>query len=219
MQIKYPDFVPAIEMQEQPLNYQWDDWDPYVVLGRNNENVEEFLSTVTHNCKLIYSLGCAEWVLARYKVHEKSEEARMYLDSCWAYSISDEFSLPEELDDEMWEGKVFGPICLSLTTVINTLYGIDEDNAEIDSAFAEKVVLHILPETSKFLQWRKIIFERMEKHFLIQSGDLMGSVLPRDFLNPSIQFEKTKLKEMINSTYKEIKTEGNRYLHKADDEY
>jgi hypothetical protein len=218
MPVIYPKFIPVKEIQIHPLQYDWDDWDPYRLLGKNDVEVEMFLSTVTHNCKLSYSLGCAEWVLARYSEHKKSQEARRYLDACWAYSITNNFVLPEELDDEFWEGRVLGPICLSLTTVINTFYGMDEDNAEIDSAFAEKIALHILPETDSFIRWRKAIFNRMREFFSIRSDELIGSVLPRDFLNPSIPFQVSKLSQMIESTYKELQIVGNEYLMSINDE-
>jgi hypothetical protein len=126
--------------------------------------------------------------------------------------------LPEELDAEFWEGKVQGPICLSLTTVINTFYGMDEDNTEIDSAFAEKIALHILPETDTFIRWKNAIFNRMREFFSIRSGELIDSVLPRDFLNPSIPFHVSKLSQMIESTYKELQIVENEFLMSINDE-
>jgi hypothetical protein len=200
-----------------PIQHSWDDWDPYEIVGNSTISTEQLLSRISHNAKLIYSLGCAEWVLARFGQHDRSTEARHYLDACWAYEISDDYELPEELEDEEWTGPVLGPICLSLTTVLNTMYGFDEDNAEIDAAFAEKIALHVIPDHDVFMIWRNAVLTRLLEICPIDIEDLEGSRLPREILDPKIEIKVNEFSSLLQKTQSELQLKNNKFVHLVDE--
>jgi hypothetical protein len=216
MEDKIPPYIPAANLQHLPLTPQWDDSNPYPLIGKNNESTEQLLSRISNYGKFVFSLGCAEWVVARLNKHLENDRPWQYLDACWAFAVSPLFSLPIELDDREWLGPVLGPICLALTTVINTRYGFDEDNAEIDSAFAEKIALHVMPNKGLFKQWRDITLQRMLDLCSVDIEDPTGKRLPRDVLDPHSTIEVHQLSSLLPKTLAGLTIDSNPFVNKVD---
>jgi hypothetical protein len=97
------------------------------------------------------------------------------------------------LDGDEWEGPILGPTCLSLLTILNTNYGFDENNAELDAAFAEQVALHVLPRHELFVHWRDVILNRLMKLAPVDAAPPPGTRLPRQVLDPSMKIAPQSL--------------------------
>jgi hypothetical protein len=201
-----------------PLVHKWDDWDPYPLIAPTDADVEEQLSRISDFGKLVFSTGCAEWVVWRFADHVKDERALQFIDACWAYELSPNFEVPEELDDEEWEGPVLGPICLALTTILNTRYGFDERNAEVDAAFAEQVVLHVLPDRTLYLRWRDQVIERLLTIAPADRSNPPGPRLPRAVLDPKVPIDESALDVLLEPALRGLQLEGNPFVTKVGDE-
>lgn len=213
MKTRFPNYIPSSALQETPLSHAWDDWDPYPLIGKSNKDTEQLLSHLSNYGKFIFSLGCAEWVVARFHKYLENKLPWQYIDACWAFELTSDFMLPIELDDREWEGPILGPICLSLTTVVNTRYGFDEDNAEIDSAFAEKVALHVIPDNRLFIAWRNFILERMATICLMDNENPDGKRLPREVLDPSSNIDLKQSPLLLLKAKKDLDIEKNPYVN------
>jgi hypothetical protein len=164
------DFLRA-QALSAPLSHSWDSDDPLAQLPENNPDSEQQLGRVSDFAKLAYSLVCADWVLYRLRAFTDSEWPWYFRDACWAYALDQGYGLPEEIEDHPQEGPVDGPMCLALTTVLNTRYGFDEGNAEIDAANAELIVLHVLSDPGPFIQWRHVVLQRLIKFHPVKSQE------------------------------------------------
>jgi hypothetical protein len=148
---------------DAPVAHTWDNDDPLAGVGMPRAESEAILSAVGDWGKLVYSLGCAEWVLARLARFVRADWPWLFRDACWAFELDGGFMLPPEIEDHPQEGPVDGPVCLALTTVLNTRYGFDERNAQIDASIAEQIALHILPDQDRFIRWRDTVLGRLER--------------------------------------------------------
>lgn len=201
-----------------PIRHEWDDDDPYALLPRNDPEIEERLWRIADFGKLVFSLGCAEWVVAALDAHFDSERAWLYVDACWAYAVSERYALPPELDDDEWQGPILGPVCLALTTVVNTRYGFDEDNAEIDGAFAEKVALHVVTDETAFSAWRDAVLDRLLACCPADPEARRGPRVPRHLLDPRIEVEREQWPELLADTLRQLRLEGNPFARVVDRE-
>jgi hypothetical protein len=203
-------FLSSAARPAAPLAYAWDDWDPYPLIAPNDRATEEALAFVSNWAKFAYSIGCAEWVAARLTMHDEDPAIRQYLDACWAYELTDRYELPPEMDDANWRGAVRGPICLALTTIVNTRYGFDEQNAQGDAAFAEKVALHVLPDTAFFTVWRQAVLKRYSEHYRITEEDsLEERPVPMHILNADFAYDQTQLQFYIEDSLHSLQLRDN----------
>jgi hypothetical protein len=205
----------SLDKLNSPISFEWDERDPYSIVGLNNYETEQKLSQITNYGKFVFSLGCAEWVVSRFSHFLEDDLPWQYLHACWAFELSDNYLLPYELDDSEWTGKILEPICLALTTVINTRYGFDEDNAETDSAFSEKLALHVIPKLSinLFHEWKCGVLENLIRFYSVENGNITGKRVPIEILNPSFSIENSKISSLIESSLKKINLANNCFIH------
>jgi hypothetical protein len=152
---------PGLVAFDAPLCHSWNDDDPLVHIGLADAQTESMLGQASDWGKFVYSLGCTDWVLTRLERFATADWPWLFRDACWAFELDASFMLPSEIEDHPQEGPVDGPICLVLTTVLNTRYGFDEGNAEIDASIAEKIALHVLPDPRPFMRWRDTVLHRL----------------------------------------------------------
>jgi hypothetical protein len=210
-----PSYIPARALEAMPITHKWDDWDPYPLIAKNNPETENWLAQAGNYAKFVFAIGCAEWVVARFDRELNDIRSWQYIDACWAYEMSSDFTLPAELDDSQWLGPILGPVCLALTTVINTRYGFDEDNAQIDVAFAEQVALHVMPDNRLFQQWRDIVLCRLVDLCPVDSGLPSGIRLPRHVLNPDVIIEANALPSLLKASLEGLDLLTNPFVRKA----
>ena len=172
-------FVPLGAIGVNVKAYEWDDWDPYACIEVPGEDLLLQLGRLSHYAKIAFSTACAEWVLVALHNRIEDLEAWHYLDACWAAQLSASYRVPVALEDEAWQGPVKGLIGLALTTIVNTWYGTGEGNAQMDAAFANQLVLHILQDTTGYIQWRDTLLQRMQQVCPYEEADPHGHRLPR----------------------------------------
>ncbi len=212
---KIPVYIPLNKLS-LPISFEWDGWDPYSVVGLNDYDTEQILSRITNHEKFVFSLGCAEWVITRLSIFIENDLPWQYLNACWAFELSDEYLLPYELNDKEWTGNVLEPICLALTTVINTRYGFDEDNAETDSAFAEKIALHVIPNSAvnSFYEWRNIVLDRLLQFYSVKNRVVGSERVPIDILDPSLSIDLDNISVLIKKSIEKLNLKNNPFLNK-----
>lgn len=200
------------------LRYTWDDDDPLKQFPDNDPRTEERLSRVSHRAKFAFALGCAEWVLARLQGFTDAVWPWQFRDACWAYALDDAFGLPEEIEDHPQEGVIDGPPCLALTTVLNTRYGFDEDNAEIDAATAELIPLWVLSDATAFLKWREEVLQRLSSAHPRDPYDPIGARVAIDVLDPLTDPRMARGPTALADSLSRLELEENPYVVRLADE-
>ena len=199
-----------------PLSHRWDDWDPYPLIAPNNPKTEADLGGISDWAKLVFAIGCAEWVVVRLAPDASGDRAWQYIDACWAHALSEDYALPEELDDEEWEGPMLGPVCLALVTIVNTKYGFDEDNAELDAGFAEQVARHVLPDPAPFFRWRDAVLQRLLSVAPADAAPAPGMRLPRQVLDPDEPIDSAMLNVLRKRALDEIDLADNPFVARLE---
>ena len=86
-----PNYVPVQTLRVMPIVHEWNDWDPYPLIAPSDADIEEQLSLISDFGKLVFSIGCAEWVTWRFANYVKDDRPWQFIDACWAYEVSPNF--------------------------------------------------------------------------------------------------------------------------------
>jgi hypothetical protein len=210
-------YIPARLLQAMPIVHEWSDWDPYPLIPGNDPRAEAELGRVSHWAKLVFAIGCAEWVVARLAPELPDDRPGQFINACWAYELSEQYGLPDELNDEEWEGPILGPICLALATILNTRYGFDEDNAELDAAFAEQIAKYVIPNRQSFVHWRDAVIGRLINIASRDAAPLPGMRLPRQVLDPTVPIDVTRLTRLREQFIVQIDLTSNPFVRLTDE--
>jgi len=218
MPLKAPTYVPVAQIASMPLAHEWDDDDPYPLFPDVDEDIEELLSKVSDRAKFAFAIACAEWVVYRFSKESKDPAPFQFIQACWAVEMSDDFESPDESEDEEWEGPIRGPIDLALMTILNTFYASEDDDAEEEAAFAELVALHVLPDQSAFIEWRDAVLKKLVAQYPYRKKDPMGEPVPREDLDPRLQFDKKQRAELVEAYIAGLPKKSNPFLLRSEDE-
>lgn len=210
-------FLPISHLASLPLSYEWDDWDPYEVVGDADDDLVDRLAGLSFRAIVSFAIGCAEWVICRFGHVSKDPVPLQYLEACWAYIMSDGFEAPPEMEDEDWKGNVRGAINLALMTVLNTIYGIEDESPEPEAAFIDKVALHVLNADPLYIAWREKVLQRLEKLYPRAKRNPLGSPIPREIINPEITVPLEEADTMVDAFLKKVEKESNQFLNSADE--
>jgi hypothetical protein len=184
--MNYPPRIPIDDSELHaivPPRYEWDAWDPYAAIGDIDWRTEALLRAMSDRAKLAFSIACAEWVVGRLQPWLNGDvTAWQFIEACWAFEMCIDIALPHESRESEWQGQIRAPVDLSLMTILNTAIGFEDDNAEVDAAFAEKLALHVLVDRRPFLHWRRLVLRRLRRSYPFDDVDRLGRPVPREAL-------------------------------------
>lgn len=202
----------------QPPGYEWDDWDPYSQLGDPDQRTQALLRAVSGRAKLAFAIGCTEWIVGRLDAQLGMDRSPWhFIEACWAFEMSDDYALPPESDESQWQGIVRAPVDLALMTILNTSIGIEDDNAEVDAAFAAQIALHVQCDRGPFLTWRRLALHRLRRLYPAAEGEPMGEPVPREAVQFPSRFDPRTAAADIKNFLAAVHVGSNPFLIACDD--
>lgn len=174
----------------------WSDIQPYENILDSDDRLVSTLTQLRNIDKLVFSIACAELLVAEHcgdgvDFHEPWD----FIEACWVHEICHEYDIPEEPEGHRWEGVKKGPVLLSLLTIVNTAYGFDESNAEIDAGFADAVLRTFCGENDKYILWRTELVRRLSQFSRILDWD---ERLPREAVDFRVSVDEViKRREIL----------------------
>jgi hypothetical protein len=213
-----PSYIPINLINHNYIKHEWDDWDPYEIIGLPDEETKAELNKVTYKAMLIFTLGCAEWAIFRFnKLIPEDDLAYQYLEAFWVYLMDVKKALPPETTDEdKWEGPIYGPINMALATFYSSIhiseYGLPLDN----SALSERISLHVLIDKIPFLKWKNQILKRLIIYCELSKKERNEDVIPREILDPDISIDTifVNRSHLVKKQIESIDFKSNRFLKK-----
>jgi hypothetical protein len=217
MSFRSPNYIPIAQIQSMPIVHKWSDWDPYEIVGRPKPDTMEQLGRVSDRANIAYAIGCAEWVIYRFKLINSETSPLYFIEASWAFEMDEGMDSPPESDEEEWKGPIRGPMDLALMTILNTYYSAENNAAEVEAAFAELIPLHVLTDIRPFLDWRESAISRLQMYYQRDSNNLAGSSVPREALDPSVDLKLSSSEELVRAFLENLDWTGNPYLRRLDE--
>lgn len=215
MTLPAPSYLPLALLKDMPVRHSWDDWDPYSLLGVQDEEIQRRLAQVSDRAQIAYSTACAEWVVYRFEDLFDDIRPYQFLEAAWASEMSSDFVIPPQLVADEWQGVIRAPIDLALVTILNTSYSTEDGVGHVDAAFAERIPLHVLTDPAPFLAWRAKILDRFEELFPRDPNDPAGVPVPREAMNPDVPILKEMLNEYVTRFLSQLDESANPFLRKV----
>ncbi len=210
--IENPSYIPISLIQNQPIKYTWNDWDPYAAVGEPSEETAFQLSQLSNRAIISFSIGCAEWVIYRFKELKSDTRPYDYLEALWAFEMSKEIMLPPESNEDEWQGRILAPVDLAIVTVFNTVNQTEYEIPDLDAAFAERIAIYVLGDSEPFLKWKSAVMPRLESLFPRDGKDPWGLPVPREVLDPTVELRPEILMNLVNRFLKSLHYDSNKFI-------
>jgi hypothetical protein len=207
-----PNYIPISVIAREPVRHTWDEWDPYPALGLQDEETISRLAKITDRAQIAYAIGCAEWVVYRFAGVSVDPSPYEYLEAFWAYVMSDNLKQPPATNDGEWTGPVRAAIDMSLTTIINTIALTETATGDTEAAFAELIVLHVLPDPHPFNVWKEMAITRLTRYFPRTRKEDWGPPVPREIFDSSVDLTAEIQPALIKQFLSRVNTDKNKFL-------
>jgi len=209
---KPPIYIPIKHICSLSNKYYWNDWDPYEFVGEINEDLVDQLSKLSYRAVVTFAIGCTEWVIWRFRDKLKDETPYKYIEACWLYNITDKYETPPELEDEEWKGEVRGAVNLALSTVLNSIYSIEDECPEAEAAYADKVALYVFGEDELYIRWRDKVLSRLSEFYPRDTKNPLGKPIAREILNPDEKYLYEFSDDLISKFISTIDIKNNQFI-------
>lgn len=181
-----PNYIPIHKIAKTEVDYTWDEWDPYKVIGQTDEVIYKKLLNISKEGILVFAIGCAEWVVYSLSDFIKGDSRPyVFLEQCWSFLLKKNGNLPPETKESEWKGPVLGAIDLSLMTILNVWNSEESKSSANDAAFLATLVLHVLSNNESkhlFNDWMNKVIDRLNS-ILPKGNNLDSVVIDRSILD------------------------------------
>ncbi len=213
MALPAPSYIPVSEISRPLIEYEWDSWDPYELLGNAEEETLDVLAGVSDRGVITFAIGCSEWVIYRLLPHLSDRRVLPYLEAFWALVMGAPIALPPDPIGSEWQGKILEPVGLSLLTISNAWRLAEDGQADAHGGFAERLPLLLLSDTKPFTIWRSKVLQRLERfHPYDEEDEFMGNLVAREILDSTIDLEGVNENDLVKRTIKTMALNENPYI-------
>jgi len=169
-----------------PLQYIWDDNDPYIPLGDPDPQVIEKLEQVSLRAVLAFAVGCAEWVLYRLKNHSDASLPWEYVDAQWAGLFIWKLRYLWDPGHKDKDGPVRGAIDMAMRDLTNCSRALKLAEGQVDAAMIARLAEYVMSDPSVFLKWRDRALERLSQIYPLDNDEPFGQPMPREALDDAV---------------------------------
>ena len=186
-----PPYIDDAKIADQNLRFLWDDSNTQVAEGQTDAKLVQRLSRLSQRANVAYAIAIAEWVIGRFSMFAGNETALLYVEACWAVAIDLRYCRTVWEDfphNEPWGGPVKGVIWLAMLRLQQTIGSlVEEGDPEYTASKLHQLIRHVIPDGQFFDAWDRDVLSRLERLFPREDDDLLGEVVPREFLDPATE--------------------------------
>jgi hypothetical protein len=215
MILSAPKYIKESDIQDSIIRYKWDDWDVEQATSSIEEQLYTRLENISQRANVALAIGTAEWIIHRFEPILDDLAPLGYLTAAWAQMVDMNYAIAWEdlTGDEEWVGPVDGPIREAMTLVSVTLSEAEEDrNPARSAAVLCKLAEYLLTDPTPYLTWRERVLERFEKLYPLNPEEKLGEVVPREALNPELDFRLEQTESLVNAFLSWLDYEENDFL-------
>ncbi len=212
MSLQSPLYIPVDIISQPNVKHVWDDQNPYEPVGPPDEGTMAVLEKVSNRGVTAFAVGCAEWIVYRFARLSSDKTPFYFLESCWVLIMGNDYVQPSSLKASEWKGPIRGAIDLALLTIVNVWNMSEGGSGHPDGAFAAKIALHVVEHKPQFLEWQEKVLQRLIDCHPRDEEDLDGPAIPREILDPSVDFGSVSGKQLIKDFLSKVDYKSNPFL-------
>jgi hypothetical protein len=213
MVLAIPQYVAAAGIADPELRYEWDDWKIQEMFDTEDDSFRQKMSRVSYRAALAFTIAAGEWIVHRFDRLSTDAEPLLHMEAMWAGVVDSRYVTYWEPPDAQWLGPIRGPLRLAIVFTLEALVDADQCadvalNADRASIIAERVLSNPAP----FRFWRERVVRRLEQLYSYDKGDPMGDVVPREALDPDLDFQPEMTEALIRGYLRGVNPALNRFL-------
>jgi len=221
MAMTVPEYIKRANIAGQPIQYVWPD------VGRTpkflgDERLANRVRAICPRGVVAFSAGCAEWIAWRLSRDFTSSILLDYIEAVRAGIVDWKYLRPRsEVPDapyllKDWTGPVRGPIIMTCNGLDQVIRGAKKGRIPgLSSTLLSELALYLMPDERPFKDWRRFAVRRLAE-FYPATETAIGPPVPREALDPDVEFDPSLAPEYIERFIKSLDPERNPFLQKAD---
>jgi len=210
----FPKYVNVPGIQSTPIHYTWDDWNVEDADLPLDDAVQTQLSHISHRAIMAFTIATSEWIVYRFDSLMRDPMPTQRLEAAWAQICHFQYSYHEDISRDVWNGPVRGPVRVAMRRVV---FAIQQSQSSDDPAWragrASKLAEHVIADPKPYQDWRESILSRFEKLYPLDPDVALGEVIPREALDPSVDFYPSATETLINQFLSQLDHQENPFLN------
>jgi hypothetical protein len=214
-----PAYIQESGVVGAPIKHKWNDED-LPTFYTESDRIESLIAKTTTAGAVALALGCLEWVGWRMSKSTDVAVISDAIEALWAGIIDVNYvrSLRESslaLKRDEWQGPGRGPVFV----VYKQLKGLQKclelkEPASPEASSAVRLGKFVIPQTKPFEEWWRFALKRLASaHPDKEEGqDDIGKPIPRDALDPSIDYKPGDAKRYLSRFLKGLDPAANPFL-------
>jgi hypothetical protein len=215
-----PRYLREAAIASSEIRYEWDDWNVEQAEEPIDDDLYARLESVTLRATVAFTIATAEWIVHRFETLSQDKLPLQYLESAWAQVVSWHYAAVTwegYTNEKDWHGPVRGPLGVAMKRVH---YAIEQaaagEDPELRAAWISNLAEYLMVESKHFQIWRDKVLERLCSTFPRAPKDPLGDPVPREALDPEIEFRMDQIEVLINRFLRGLDPTSNPFLNSAD---
>jgi hypothetical protein len=222
MPLEIPQYISETGIDNQPLQYTWDDDHPGFAYGDEKVKLENRIALIARQGQAMLGAAISEWVVGRLNNHSDALVPAAYIEAVWAAIIDWRYLNPDNspevtMEWEDWRGKVRGPLC-AVCQLLNKIAKAASRNkpCAYNVVCLNNLAEHTIQNPKAYLAWRKSLIERLIMLCPKTDLDPMGSSLPREVCNLRKEFTKAEMTTLLRAFIINLQPRANKFLRSPE---
>jgi hypothetical protein len=208
-----PEYLRRSAMQEATVAYTWDDWNVEAAYEPLDDDLLGRLAQVSYRANEAFTIACAEWIVYRFGALSDDPTPSNYIEAAWAAIFDWRYLKYFEPLDEEWQGPVRRALEVAIVLVVEVIGRTESDDLpEISAASVSNLAKHVMSNPKAFEEWQEWAVERLAKFYPRNEEEPLGPVVPREALDPDIEFSPIETPEYINRFLRNLNFSKNEFL-------
>jgi hypothetical protein len=200
-------------VQDISIAYKWDDWNVEDAYEPLDENFTNRMAMLSYRANEAFTAGCVEWIIYRFGFLSNDSTPANYIEAAWAAMLDWRYAKYFEPVDEEWHGPVRRVLEVAIVLMVEVIDRTESyDLPEISSASISNLAKHVMSQSKSFEEWQEWAVERLTLFYPRDEEEPLGPVVPREALDPDIEFSPSDTPEYINRFLKSLDFRKNEFL-------
>ena len=218
MALLVPDYIINANIQDQRVQYEWDDWRSLESKKIDDKTITR-LREISRKAILAFMCGSAEWLIYRFAKLCDVQMPEAYIEAAWAMLINVRYVgygsfTWQEYENNEWIGPIKQPITKALQWLETAIQDLEWEGTDpaFDAFILSNIVTYVLADSKPYQIWSNQVLECLKVKYPRNPKDKQGDVVPRQVLNLGCSFNVNDTELLINNFLKKLDYHSNEFL-------
>lgn len=228
MTLSVPDYLKTTNIQDSTVRYLWDDWNLDQAEEPVNEDLVTRLKQLSQRAVLAFACGSGEWMAYRFAKLCNDPAPWSFLEAAWAMIVDARYcgygtgTGWQEHSVNGWEGPIKGPIRRALELLESSIQQLAwhghtdpagyTEFVALNAGMISKLTSYVMKDPAPYHSWSGQVLKRLESLYPLDPEDQLGDVVPRQAVNPEIDFQVGQTETLINEFLSKLNYRSNIFL-------